>query len=79
MGLIRLIVDLYIFLIILDVIFSYIPQFKHHSWAVSIHSLVELSCAPVRKFMNSNFSLNLPLDVSPLIVILLFKILVFIF
>jgi len=66
---IRLLIDLYIFILIADVILSYLPQFRYKNWAVMIKKVADYTCAPVRKIMPP----DLPFDFSPMVVIALLK------
>jgi YggT family protein len=68
---IRLILKLYIFIIILDTILSYLPQFRYQKWAQWIKKAADYSLAPVRKILPP----DLPIDPSPLIVIVIITIL----
>ena len=63
---IRSLIDLYILLIVIDGILSYLPQFAHTSWREFIKKASDLSCMPIRKILPE----NLPADFSPLVVIL---------
>lgn len=66
---IRALINLYILLLIVDVILSYLPQFRHHPMVQWIRKAADFTCKPIRKVLPP----NLPLDISPLIVILLLK------
>ncbi|TNF05578.1 MAG: YggT family protein [Deltaproteobacteria bacterium] len=72
---IRLLIDAYIFLLILDAILSYAPQFKNYPAVLIIRKLANYSCAPVRKLLPP----DLPFDFSPIIVILLLNLFVALF
>lgn len=63
---IRTLLDLYILIIIADVIISYIPSIKYHPWARQVHLASEWSCRPIRKMLPNHW----PIDASPLVVIL---------
>jgi YggT family protein len=69
--LIRALIDLYILLLIVDAIISYLPQFKNQIWAKKIAQFANYTCAPVRRYLPS----DIPFDISPIIVILLLKLL----
>lgn len=64
---IRFIIRVYMFVIFLDVILSYIPQLRFHPVRKKINQLAEYTCAPIRKFLPP----SLPFDLSPMIVIFL--------
>jgi YggT family protein len=63
---IRTILDLYILVLIVDVIISYIPSVKYQPWAKTIHKVSEFTCKPVRQILPP----DLPMDPSPMIVII---------
>tara|TARA_R110002072_G_scaffold1989_1_gene16232 strand:- start:5925 stop:6146 length:222 start_codon:yes stop_codon:yes gene_type:complete len=65
--LIRSLIDLYVFLLIIDTILSYLPQFRHQEWRKKIKMVADVTCKPVRKILPP----DLPVDPSPLVVILL--------
>lgn len=69
---IRTIIDIYILILIVDVILSYLPQFKSHPLAVKIKQFSDFTCAPVRRFLPK---LDIPFDISPMVVIAALKIL----
>jgi YggT family protein len=70
---IRALIQLYIFVLIIDVFLSFLPQVKNQPWAVAIRKAADLTCKPVRKVMPP----DLPFDFSPLIVIMAFQLLQF--
>lgn len=63
---IRVLINLYILVIIIDVILSYLPQFRHQPWATAIKKAANFTCRPIRQLMPP----DLPFDFSPLIVIM---------
>ena len=71
---IRSLINLYVLVLIIDVILSYLPQFRHQPWAQFIKRAADFTCRPVRQIMPP----DLPFDFSPMIVIIglqLFKVL----
>ncbi|MCK5882297.1 MAG: YggT family protein [Bacteriovoracaceae bacterium] len=66
---IRALINLYCFLLIVDWILSYLPQFSHHNIVKKINMIAEFSLRPVRKYLPQ----DLPLDISPLVVVLALK------
>ncbi|RZF22506.1 hypothetical protein DAY19_01680 [Halobacteriovorax vibrionivorans] len=74
--LIRTLIDIYIFILIIDVIISYIPQYKSHPVAIRIKQISDYTCGPVRRMLPE---MDIPFDISPMIVILVLKIFVAIF
>ncbi len=71
MGIVRIILNLYIIVIIMDGILSFFPDFKAQDWRVKLKKLSDLSCGPIRRQLPN---MHLPIDPSPLIVILLIQI-----
>jgi YggT family protein len=70
---IRALIQLYIFVLIIDVFLSFLPQLRGQSWAKAIRKAADLTCAPIRKVMPP----DLPFDFSPLIVIMAFQLIRF--
>ncbi len=68
---VRIVLNLYLLLLIIDSIISYIPSIKKQLWAMRIKKIADYSLNPIRKFLPP----DLPFDISPIIVILLIKIL----
>jgi len=75
MGLIRFFIYLYVWIIIIDIVLSYFPQFKNASWAKKIRDLADITCKPIRGLMPK----GLPFDFSPLVVIIALQLLVVLF
>lgn len=63
---IRILINLYILLLIVDVILSYLPQFKGQPWAIWIRKAADFTCRPIRQMLPP----DLPFDFSPVIVIM---------
>lgn len=70
---IHAILQLYVYVIIVDAILSYMPQFRSQKWAEFIHKSADLTLKPIRELLPS----GLPLDPSPMIVIILIQILMY--
>lgn len=68
---IRLLIDLYIFLIVVDVILSYFRQFRFHPLVLKLRKVTGVFQEPIRRYL----SMDLPFDPSPIIVILLLNLL----
>lgn len=69
MGLIRAFINIYILIIIIDVILSYLPEYAKTAWGKKIRVLSDYTCAHVRKYIPK----DLPMDPTPLIVIVALK------
>ena len=65
------ILQLYIYIIIADIVLSYLPQYKTQKWAEYIHKAADFTMRPVREALPQ----GLPIDLSPMIVIILIQIL----
>jgi YggT family protein len=70
---IHYILQLYIYIIIGDIILSYVPNMREQQWAIMIHKAAEVTCKPIRDF----FPKDIPMDPSPMIVIILIQILMY--
>jgi len=64
--LIRVLINIYIIILIIDAILSYYPNLNHYIWVQRIHKVANVTLNPVRKYLPK----ELPFDVSPIIVIL---------
>lgn len=73
MSVIRTLLQFYIYILIADAILSYFPELDRKEWRRKIHQVCDYSCAPIRKRLPP----NLPFDFSPLIVILIVQLLMF--
>ncbi len=69
---IRTLINLYIILLFIDAILSYLPQYQHKPWRRKIKQLADLTCGPLRKILPS----DLPFDFSPLIVFAILRLVV---
>lgn len=63
---IRLLLNLYIYLLIIDAILSFFPHLRRHVVVANIRRAADFTCAPVRKILPR----DLPVDFSPVVVIL---------
>ena len=66
---IRALLDFYILILIVDAILSYVPSMRRQIWAQKIKKVADFTCAPIRRYLPP----DLPFDVSPLVVIVLIK------
>lgn len=64
---IRFLLNLYVLILILDTILSYIPQARSHELGILIRKAADFTCRPIRRLLPP----DLPFDFSPLIVILI--------
>jgi YggT family protein len=68
-SMIRALLDLYMMIIFVDIIASYLPQYHDNSWRKKIKKAADLTCGPARKILPA----NLPFDFSPLIVFVAYR------
>lgn len=73
MMIIRTLLKIYIYALIFDAIFSYFPELEKHQWRRQLRKICNYTCEPIRKRLPP----TLPFDFSPLIVILLINLLMF--
>ena len=67
---IRSLINLYVLVLIIDVILSYLPQYRHQPWAQFIKKAADFTCKPIRQIMPP----DLPFDFSGFIVIVALKV-----
>lgn len=63
---IRFLLDLYVYVIIIDAILSFFPDLRRHQAVIYLRRAADFTCAPVRRLLPR----DLPLDFSPIVVIL---------
>ena len=73
---IRFIIDIYILVIIADVVLSYLPEYRHKIWSQKINQIAGFTVKPVRRILPD---WDLPFDPSPLFVILGLQLFIFLF
>ena len=76
---IRFLIDLYILVIIVDTVLSYLPQFRYERWVLFIRQISGYTLNPVRKTLNRMVPPTFPFDLSPLVVILGLKLFIALF
>lgn len=72
---IRLIIRLYMFIIIADVVLSYIPRYNSHPYRLRIKKLADYICEPIRRILPP----SLPMDLSPMLAIFLLSLFIELF
>ena len=68
---IRMIINLYIWLLIADAVLSFFPHLRHNSVVRIIKQMADFTVKPIRRYLPP----DLPFDFSPLIVIILLQLL----
>jgi YggT family protein len=71
MFLINFFLQTYIFILIADTIFSYLPEWHYRAPVRFIKKLADFSLAPIRKKLPQ----EIPIDISPLIAISVIQVL----
>lgn len=72
---IQTLLQLYIYLIIADIVLSYVPDVRRQKWAETLHKIADAPQKPIREMLPR----DIPLDPSPMIVIILIQIIMYIF
>ena len=72
--LIHLILQLFIYVLIIDVIMSYFPQIRSQKWAEILHKIADAPQKPIREMLPQ----QMPLDPTPMILIILIQMLMYI-
>ncbi|WP_408097635.1 YggT family protein [Peredibacter sp. HCB2-198] len=71
---IHYLLQLFIYIIIADVILSYFPDVRRQQWAQVLHKIADAPQRPIREMLPK----DIPLDPSPMIIIILIQILMYI-
>ncbi len=77
LHLIHNLLQLFIYVIIADIILSYVPNVREQEWAKWVHKIADVPQRPIREFFQERFR-DLPLDPAPMIVIILIQMLMYI-
>lgn len=64
---IRIIIQAYILILILNSALSYIPSLQKEVWVKKIHQFSEFTCRYVRPYLPK----DIPFDLSPLVVVVI--------
>ena len=65
--------QLFIYIIIADVILSYFPDVRRQQWAQVLHKIADAPQRPIREMLPK----DIPLDPAPMIIIILIQILMY--
>lgn len=71
---IHAILQLFIYVIIIDVLMSYFPQVRSQKWAETLHRIADAPQKPIREMLPK----HMPLDPTPMILIILIQMLMYI-
>ncbi len=69
---IRVLLHAYMFLLVLDAVLSYIPSLRTNALVRRLKTLANFSLDPIRRFLPR----ELPVDLSPLIAIILIQLVI---
>lgn len=69
------ILQIFIYLTIIDAILSYFPDLKSQSWYQQLHKIVDAPQRPIRQMLPP----GIPIDPSPIVVIIVCQLLMAIF
>jgi len=67
--------QIFIYIVIIDVILSWIPEVRRQEWAQTLHKIADAPQKPIRDLLPQ----GMPLDPTPMIVILICQLLVSLF
>lgn len=67
------ILQIFIYIIIADVLMSWFPQIREQNWAQTLHNIAQAPQKPIRDMLPK----DLPLDPVPMILIILIQILMY--
>lgn len=67
------ILRIFIYILIIDIILSYFPQLMSQKWAQTLHKIADAPQKPIRELLPK----DLPLDPTPMILIILINILIY--
>ncbi len=63
--------QIFIYILIIDILMSYFPQIRHQKWAQMIHKIADVPQKPIREMLPK----DMPLDPTPMILIILIQLL----
>lgn len=69
------ILQIFIYVIIADVLLSWVPDMRRQPWAQKLHQIADVPQKPIRDL----FPRDIPIDPSPMIIIILCQMLMYIF
>jgi YggT family protein len=68
-------IQIYIYLIIADVLLSWVPEVRRQNWAQMLHRITDVVQKPIREMLPK----GMPFDPTPMIVIILLQMLMYLF
>jgi YggT family protein len=74
MLMIHNLLQIFIYILIVDVLLSYFPQMRMQKWAQIIHQIADAPQKPIRDILPK----DMPIDPTPMILIILIQVLMYI-
>jgi YggT family protein len=71
---IHALLQIFIYILIIDVLMSYFPQMRTQKWAEMLHKIADAPQRPIREMLPK----DMPLDPTPMILIILIQMLMYI-
>lgn len=68
------ILQMFIYVIIVDVLLSWAPDVRRQKWAQTLHKIADAPQKPIREMLPQ----NMPLDPTPMIIIVLIQMLMYV-
>lgn len=68
------ILQMFIYVIIVDVLLSWVPDVRRQKWAQTLHKIADAPQKPIREMLPQ----NMPLDPTPMIIIILIQMLMYV-
>lgn len=68
------ILQMFIYVIIVDVLLSWVPDVRRQKWAQTLHKIADAPQKPIRERLPQ----NMPLDPTPMIIIILIQMLMYV-
>ncbi len=65
--------QLFIYILIIDIILSYFPDLRSQKWAQTLHKIADTPQKPIREMLPK----DIPFDPTPMILIILIQILMY--
>ncbi len=72
-AMIDYVLQIFIYIVIADIILGYIPEVRGKNWAETLHKIADAPQKPIRNMLPK----DIPIDPTPMIVIILCQILMY--
>lgn len=67
------VLQIFIYIVIADIILSYVPDVRGQKWAQTLHKIADAPQKPIREMLPQ----GMPIDPTPMIIIILCQILMY--